>query len=430
MGKVCCVWLAPEWGGASAGRKCRFLFIESPISRLCYWTGFDCSSERRHIGHTYERQFMSTAPIPYLDLKHQYKAMETAIQSRITTVLNHGQFILGPEVEESEKALAAFAGSKYCLTAASGTDALMMALMALGVGPGDEVITTAFSFFATAEVVSLVGATPVFVDIDPVTYNLNPALVEAAITKKTKVIMPVSLYGQPADFKEFDQIAKKHGLFVVEDAAQSFGASYEGAGGRKSGALGHIGATSFFPAKPLGCYGDGGAVFTDDESLYKKMAMIRVHGQESRYHHVVMGINGRLDTIQCTILLEKLKRYGWEIERRQRVAKMYNEAFAAMGAKLVIPKVKSDRQSVWAQYTVLVENREQFAAKLKDLSVPTSVHYPSPLHHQPVYKALRDRYNLPESEKAAKSCISLPLYADMPDEHIERVIAAVKQVLA
>ena len=379
---------------------------------------------------------MSTnlSPIPYLDLKHQYKAMESAIQSRINTVLNHGQFILGPEVEESEKALAAFVGSKYCLTAASGTDALMMALMALGVGPGDEVITTSFSFFATAEVISLVGATPVFVDIDPVTYNLNPALVEAAITKKTKVIMPVSLYGQPADFAEFNSIAKKHGLFVVEDAAQSFGAAYSAkcdchCSGKKSGALGHIGATSFFPAKPLGCYGDGGAVFTDDEALYKKMAMIRVHGQESRYHHVVMGINGRLDTIQCTILIEKLKRYGWEIERRQRIAKMYNEAFAALGAKLVTPQVKSDRQSVWAQYTVLVENREQFASKLKELGVPTSVHYPSPLHHQPVYKELRDRYNLPGTEKAAKRCISLPLYADMPDEHVSRVIAAVKQVL-
>lgn len=377
----------------------------------------------------------NVTPIPYLDLKHQYKAMETAIQSRINTVLNHGQFILGPEVEESEKALAAFVGSKYCLTAASGTDALMMALMALGVGPGDEVITTAFSFFATAEVISLVGATPVFVDIDPVTYNLDPALVEAAITKKTKVIMPVSLYGQPADFAQFNAIAKKHGLFVVEDAAQSFGAAYNAkcdchCEGKKSGALGHIGATSFFPAKPLGCYGDGGAVFTDDEALYKKMAMIRVHGQESRYHHVVMGINGRLDTIQCTILIEKLKRYGWEIERRQRIAKMYNEAFSSFGAKLVVPQVKADRQSVWAQYTVLVDNREQFAAKLKELGIPTSVHYPSPLHHQPVYKELRDRYRLPETEKAAKKCISLPLYADMPDEHVNRVITAVKQVLA
>lgn len=377
---------------------------------------------------------MSMQPVPYLDLKPQYKSMEAAIQSRITTVLNHGQFILGPEVEESEKALAAFVGAKYCLTAASGTDALMMALMALGVGPGDEVITTAFSFFATAEVISLVGATPVFADIDPVTYNISPKEIEKAITKKTKAIMPVSLYGQPADFSAINAIGKKHGVPVIEDAAQSFGAAYNGkcdchCSGKKSGALGLIGATSFFPAKPLGCYGDGGAVFTDDETLFKKMSMIRVHGQESRYHHVAIGINGRLDTIQCTILIEKLKRYGWEIERRQRIAKMYNDAFAEMGAKLVTPKVNADRQSVWAQYTVLVQNRDQFAKDLKEKGIPTSVHYPTPLHHQPVYKELRDRFVLPESEKAARMCISLPLYADMPDEHVARVIEGVRAVL-
>ncbi len=377
---------------------------------------------------------MAEQAVPYLDLKPQYRAMEAAINARIKTVLEHGQFILGPEVEESEKALAAFAGSKYCLTAASGTDALVMALMALGVGHGDEVITTAFSFFATAEVISLVGATPVFADIDPVTYNLDPAKVEAAITKKTKAIMPVSLYGQPADFAAFEKISKKHGIPVIEDAAQSFGAIYNAPkdskyAGCKSGALGDIGATSFFPAKPLGCYGDGGAVFTNDENLYKKMAIIRVHGQESRYHHTAIGINGRLDTIQCTILIEKLKRYGWEVERRQRVAGMYNKAFEGLGAKLVIPKVLGDRQSVWAQYTVLVQDRDAFAKALKEKGIPTSVHYPSPLHHQPVYRELRDRYSLPESEKASKSCISLPLYADMPDADIERVIKSVQAVL-
>ncbi len=374
-------------------------------------------------------------PVPYLDLKPQYRAMETAINARIKTVLEHGQFILGPEVEESERALAAFAGSRYCLTAASGTDALVMALMALGVGPGDEVITTAFSFFATAEVINLVGATPVFADIDPVTFNLDPASVEAAITKKTKAIMPVSLYGQPADFMAFDIISKKHGIPVIEDAAQSFGAVYDAPAGHRfhghrSGALGDIGATSFFPAKPLGCYGDGGAVFTDSEALYKKMTIIRVHGQESRYHHVAIGINGRLDTLQCTILIEKLKRYGWEIERRQRVASMYTKAFEGFGTKLQIPKVMSDRQSVWAQYTVLVPDRDAFAKALKDKGIPTSVHYPSPLHHQPVYRELRDRYKLPECEKAAKLCICLPLYADMPDADVERVIKAVKEVLA
>jgi UDP-2-acetamido-2-deoxy-ribo-hexuluronate aminotransferase len=312
---------------------------------------------------------------------------------------------------------------------------LMMAMMALGVGPGDEVITTAFSFFATAEVISLVGAEPIFVDIDPVTYNLDPKLVEAAITPRTKVILPVSLYGQPADFAELGRIGAKHGIPVIEDAAQSFGALYKApcdclCSGKRSGALGLIGATSFFPAKPLGCYGDGGAVFTNDEALYKKMTQIRVHGQEGRYNHVTMGINGRLDTIQCTIISEKLKRYPWEMEKRARIAARYNEGLAGLGSKLVLPKVMPDRESVWAQYTVLVENREKFAADLKALGVPTSVHYPSPLHHQPVYKHLRDRFKLPHAENASRRCISLPLYADMPDEHVDRVVAAVKQVLA
>ena len=384
---------------------------------------------------THMESTMSAQPIPYLDLKPQYRSMETAINDRIKAVLEHGQFILGPEVEESEKALAAFVGAKYCLTAASGTDALIMALMALGVGPGDEVITTGFSFFATAEVISLVGATPVFADIDPVSFNLDPAKVEALITKKTKAIMPVSLYGHPADFDAFDKISTKHGIPVIEDAAQSFGAVYDAAkgskyAGRKSGALGDIGCTSFFPAKPLGCYGDGGAVFTNDEALYKKMSIIRVHGQESRYHHVAIGINGRLDTLQCTILLEKLKRYGWEVERRQRVAKMYSDALGGMGAKLVTPKVLGNNQSVWAQYTVLVQDRDAFAKALKEKGIPTSIHYPSPLHHQPVYKEFKDRYQLPETEKASRLCISLPLYADMPDADIERVIKAVKEVMA
>lgn len=373
-------------------------------------------------------------PVPYLDLKPQYRSMQAEIQSRIHSILEHGQFILGPEVEECEKALAQFVGSKYALTAASGTDALMMAMMALGVGPGDEVITTGFSFFATAEVISLVGADPVFVDIDPVTYNMDPKLIEAAITKRTKVILPVSLYGQPADFAEIGRIAARHGISVVEDAAQSFGALYSApcdcqCGGKRSGALGLIGATSFFPAKPLGCYGDGGAVFTNDEALYKKMTQIRVHGQEGRYNHVTMGINGRLDTIQCAVVSEKLKRYPWEIERRQRIASKYNDAFQKLSPKIRVPAVKSDRESVWAQYTVLVENRDQFAAQLKDKGIPTSVHYPTPLHHQPVYKHLRDRFHLPVSEMAASKCISLPLYADMPDEHIDRVIQAVVEVL-
>lgn len=374
--------------------------------------------------------------IPYLDLKPQYAALQTRINERIQAVLNHGQFILGPEVAECEKSLASFVGARHCLTAASGTDALMMALMAIGVGPGDEVITTPFSFFATAETISLVGAEPVFVDIELETFNIDASKIEAAITPRTKAIMPVSLYGQPADFVEINALAERRGLVVIEDAAQSFGAPYGGAGssGRKSGALSRIGATSFFPAKPLGCYGDGGAVFTDDAALAKRMEQIRVHGQESRYHHVLLGINGRLDTIQCAVLLEKLTRYEWEIARREAIAARYTEAFGSLRGRLTAPIVRPDRGSVWAQYTVRVDEsvsggRDGLANRLKEKGVPTSVHYPSPLHHQPVYARLRDRYRLPNAEKAAREVISLPLYPDLPDDAQARVIEAVREAL-
>ena len=365
--------------------------------------------------------------IQYLNLNPQYKALADGINGRIETVLNHGQFILGPEVAECEKQLRDYIGSKYCLTAASGTDALMMPLMALDIGPGDEVITTAFTFFATAEVISLVGATPVFIDIDPETYTMNPKLIEAAITPRTKAIMPVSLYGQPADFDEINAIANKHKLTVIEDSAQSFGAPY---GARKSCNLSFVSGTSFFPAKPLGCYGDGGAVFTNDEELYKKMEQIRVHGQAGRYHHVRMGINGRLDTLQCAILIEKLKRYDWELQQRRRIATTYNEAFASVRG-LTLPVIRRGRDSVWAQYTLLVDDRAAFAQKLKDKGVPTSIHYPTPLHEQPVYASLRERYlgKLPVAESVAARCISLPLYPDMPAADVSAVIAAVRSVM-
>jgi UDP-2-acetamido-2-deoxy-ribo-hexuluronate aminotransferase len=362
--------------------------------------------------------------VPFLDLKPQYKSLEKKINERIQTVLNHGQFILGPEVVECEKALNAYIGAKYCLTAASGTDALMMILMALGIGRGDEVITTPFSFFATAEVISLVGAEPVFVDIDPVTFNINPQLIEKAITSKTKAIMPVSLYGQPADFDEINAVASRHGLTVIEDAAQSFGAPYKG---KKSCNLSVVSATSFFPAKPLGCYGDGGAVFTSDEALLKKMEQIRVHGQAGRYHHVTMGINGRLDTLQCAILIEKLSRYDWELGRRNAIAARYTESFLSLGEKCIVPQVRGDRGSVWAQYTLRVKDREGFASRMKERGVPTSVHYPSPLHHQPVYAYLRDKFVCPEADKAAASVISLPMFPDMSDEQVSHVVKAVRE---
>lgn len=369
-----------------------------------------------------------TNSIPYLDLQPQYRALEDKIRSRMQTVLEHGQFILGPEVVECEKALASYLGVKHALTCASGTDALMMGLMALGVGPGDEVITTPFSFFATAEVISLVGAEPVFVDIDPVTYNLNPEGLERAITAKTKVIMPVGLYGQAADMDEINAIACKHNLSVVEDAAQSFGAPYKG---RKSGALGRLGGTSFFPAKPLGCYGDGGAVFTNDDELAKVMGQIRVHGQERRYHHVRMGINGRLDTLQCAVLLEKLSRYDWELAQRDRLARRYNEAFADLApGRVILPFVKSDRTSVWAQYTLQVADRDTFAKRLAERGVPTSIHYPTPLHWQPVYAHLRDKFQLPVAEKTSARVISLPIYPDMAESVRERIIETVRVVLS
>jgi UDP-2-acetamido-2-deoxy-ribo-hexuluronate aminotransferase len=364
--------------------------------------------------------------IPFLDLKPQYAALEKRINERIQTVLNHGQFILGPEVAECEAALAKYICCKHALAVANGTDALQMILMALGIGPGDEVITTPFSFFATAEVISLVGATPVFVDIEPETFNLDPALIEAAITAKTKAIMPVSLYGQPADFDEINAIGKKHGLTVIEDAAQSFGAPYKNG---KSCNLSEVSSTSFFPAKPLGCYGDGGAVFTNNDQLAHKLKQIRVHGQEGRYVHVTMGMNGRMDTLQCAILIEKLARYDWELRRRQEVASRYTEAFLPLKSRVQPPVVRPDRQSVWAQYTVLVENRDQFAQDLAAKGVPTSVHYPQPLHWQPVYKELRNKYRLPHSEKAAAQVISLPIYPDMSDEIQQRIITAVQEVV-
>ena len=364
--------------------------------------------------------------IPFLDLKPQYKELEGPINARIQTILNHGQFILGPEVAECEKALAEFTGSPYCLSMSSGTDALIAALMALDIKPGDEVITTAFSFFATAEVISLLGANPIFVDIDPKTYNINSNLIEAAITKKTKVIMPVSLYGQVADMDEINAIAEKHGLTVIEDAAQSFGGMYKS---KRSCNVSKISGTSFFPAKPLGCYGDGGAVFTTDKALYDRMVRIRVHGQESRYNHVELGLNARLDTIQCAVITEKLKRFPWELKKRDEIAQKYNEAFKKLEGRLVTPFVKPGNISAWAQYTVLVDKRDEFAAKLKEKGVPTSVHYPSSIHHQPVYKHLKDKFHLPETELAASKCISLAMYPDLTEENQARVISAVLEVM-
>jgi UDP-2-acetamido-2-deoxy-ribo-hexuluronate aminotransferase len=371
--------------------------------------------------------------IQFIDLKAQYKALKPRIDARIQAVLEHGAYVNGPEVVELEKELAKYTGAPYALSIASGTDALLVPLMALGIGAGDEVITTAFSFIATAETIVLSGATPVYVDIEPHTYNIDVSKIEKAITKRTKAIMPVSLYGQIADMDEIHAIAKKHGLHVIEDAAQSFGAAYKG---KRSGNVSAYSGTSFFPAKPLGGYGDGGAIFTNDEKLVKVMKEIREHGSESRYYHTRLGINGRLDTIQCAILLAKLERYDWEMEHRQTIANRYNKAFAEIKTPgFKYPKVQSHNISAWAQYTLEIQDRAGFAKKMTEFGVPTSVHYPRIMPDQPWYKEklLQDQKNgtptfdWTVARAAAEHVISIPMYPDMDLITQEKIIEAVRK---
>lgn len=353
----------------------------------------------------------------FIDLKSQYQRLKTEIDAGIQRVLDHGQYILGPEVAELEEKLAAYVGAKYCISVANGTDALQIAQMAFGIGPGDEVITPGFTYIATAETVALLGAKPVYVDIDPRTYNLDPALLEAAITPRTKAIVPVSLYGQCADFDAINAIAAKHGIPVIEDAAQSFGATYKG---RKSCNLSTVACASFFPSKPLGCYGDGGAIFTNDDELAKVMRQIARHGQDRRYHHIRVGVNSRLDTIQAAILLPKLAVLDEELAQRQRVADTYNtllcgsepllanEATTSAGQAIVTPHLESNNTSAWAQYTVQVPNREAVQEQLKQAGIPTAVHYPIPLNKQP---AVADAsVQLPVGDAVAQRVMSLPMH--------------------
>lgn len=363
--------------------------------------------------------------INFIDLKTQYKALKTNIDARIQKVLDHGAYINGPEVAELEQKLAQHTGAKYALTCANGTDALLIPLMALGIGEGDEVITTAFSFIATAEVICLAGAKPIYVDIDPRTYNIDVTKIEKAITSKTKAIMPVSLYGQLPDMEAINAIAKKHNLHVIEDAAQSYGASYKG---QKSGSLSPLAGTSFFPAKPLGCYGDGGAIFSNDEKLIKIMKEIREHGSETRYYHTRLGFNARLDTIQCAILLAKLERYDWEVEQRQKVATRYTDAFSSIKAEdFTTPYVAPGHQSVWAQYTLTVKDRDTFAKKMQAEGVPTSIHYPRIMPDQPWYKehTADASVDLSVARKVASQVISIPMYPDMDTATQDKIIQAV-----
>ncbi|MCZ7562538.1 MAG: DegT/DnrJ/EryC1/StrS family aminotransferase [Burkholderiales bacterium] len=356
--------------------------------------------------------------MPMHDLATQYAALRDSINARIQKVLDHHQFILGPEVKELEERLQAYTGSKHCVTVASGTEALLIALMALDVKPGDEVITTPFSFIATAEVIALVGAKPVFVDVEPDTCNLDVTKLETAITPRTRAIMPVSLYGQPCDMDEINAIAARHGIPVIEDAAQSFGATYKG---RKSCNLSTIGCTSFFPTKPLGCYGDGGALFTNDDAIATAAREIRVHGQSKRYVHTRIGLGGRMDTIQCAVVLAKLERFEWEVEQRQRIAARYAALLAPLADRVTVPVVRGDRTSVYAQYTVQVPDRTKLQAKLQEAGIPTAVHYPVPMHKQPAYAELGTYPPMAVAEYLAERVVSLPMDAYM-DEARQRTV--------
>lgn len=358
--------------------------------------------------------------IEFIDLKTQQARIKDKIDAGIQRVLAHGQYILGPEVAELEEKLAAFVGAKYCITCANGTDALQIAQMALGIGPGDEVITPGFTYIATAETVALLGAKPVYVDIDPRTYNLEPQLLEAAITSRTKAIIPVSLYGQCADFDAINLIANRHGIPVIEDAAQSFGATYKGG---RSCNLTTIACTSFFPSKPLGCYGDGGALFTNDEELAKVIRQIARHGQDRRYHHIRVGVNSRLDTLQAAILLPKLEIFPEEIELRNRVAHTYS-SLLHKGGITSTPFVDKHNVSVWAQYTLRVENRDPLQNILQKAGIPTAVHYPVPLNKQPA--VLDIAADLPVGNKLANEVISLPFHPYLEEFNIRKIVEKIE----
>ena len=361
----------------------------------------------------------------FTDLKSQYAALKPRIDARIQRVLDHGQYIMGPEVKELEAALATFTGAKHCITVASGTEALLIAMMALDLKPGDEVVTTPFTFAATVETIVLLGAKPVFVDIEADTCNIDVRLIEAKVTAKTRALMPVSLYGQVADMAEINAVAARHGLAVIEDAAQSFGALYQG---RRSGALSTFGATSFFPSKPLGCYGDGGALFTDDDALAQAAREIRVHGQSQRYRHTRVGVGGRMDTLQCAVVLAKLERFEWELQRRAELGARYQRLLSEAGIRQVT--VRPERNSVWAQVTVFVEKRAELQAALQAQGIPTAVHYPTPLNRQPAYAHLCCPDCTPLSARAAEQVLSLPMSADLTDADQDRVVQALAEAMA
>jgi len=352
----------------------------------------------------------------FTDLKQQQSLIRSKIDASIQKVLNHGCYIMGPEVYELERKLADYVGVRYCISASSGSDALLMAMMALNIGPGDEVITTPFTFAATVEMINLVGAKPIFIDIDLQTYNIDHSKIESYINTKTKLILPVSLYGQCSNMGEINKIANKYKLPVLEDGAQSFGATYKG---KRSCGLSTIGCTSFFPSKPLGCYGDGGAIFTDDSNLARKITQIRLHGQDGRYNHVMSGINGRLDTIQAAILLEKFKIFPQEVLMRQKIGEKYNKIFCEIDALVKTPYIAPECTTVYGQYTIGINDREKRIKQLQVANIPSAVHYPISLHMQLAFQT--KEFILPFAEKAAKEVLSLPMHPYLTDADLNKV---------
>lgn len=360
----------------------------------------------------------------FIDLKKQYLLYKSEIDAEIQKVLDNSQYILGPQVTELENLLANYVGTKHCLAVSSGTDSLQIALMALNIGPGDEVITVPFTFISSAEVISLVGATPVFVDIEPDTYNIDIEKLEAAITPRTKAIIPVSLFGQMPDLTRINAIGERHGIPVIEDAAQSFGASQNG---KKSCSLTAISSTSFFPAKPLGCYGDGGALFTNDNALAETMLAIHTHGSTVRNHHPLIGMNGRFDTLQAAVLLAKFPHFPDEVKARERIGARYTELLEKC---CETPKIQPGNTHVYAQYTIRVPDREKVQEKLHEKGIPTAVYYPVCLHEQPVYKSLGyEKGSFPIAEKAANEVLSLPMHPWLTEEEQDHIVNAVKQIL-
>ena len=354
----------------------------------------------------------------FIDLKSQQARIKAKVDQRIQDVLSHGRYVMGPELDELEERLKNYVGARHCIGASSGTDTLLIAMMALGIGPGDEVITVPFTWISTAEMIALIGATPVFVDIDETTWNMDVSKLESAITEKTKAIMPVGIFGQTADMIGINEIASRNGnLPVIEDAAQSFGATHHG---KKSGGLSTIGSTSFFPSKPLGCYGDGGGLFTNDDELAERMRHIRVHGQTERHHHPILGINGRLDTLQAAILLEKIEIFDDEILRRQEVAQAYGDGIR--NSSVTLPMVGPSNTSVFAQYTILSSNRDVLAASLKKAGIPSVSYYAVPLHLQPVFADLGyKKGQFPITEDVASRGLSLPMNPYLSEEEVAAV---------